>query len=119
VERVHASGVPRSVIQAGFEYDGWTQIAEAGYINESKIAVPRGAYHFNEKDLLRPEKCRSGFDKYTPALDRQYIVVFSPMDCLLPSQFSLQPYTGWLPPIHRVLYIERVPPVAIPHSGGR
>src|SRR5206468_2472443 len=31
-----ASGVPRTQITAGLEYDGWTQIEKTGYMNNEK-----------------------------------------------------------------------------------
>jgi hypothetical protein len=117
VNRVLASGVPRTAVQAGFEYDGWTQLSEAGHVNEPKVTIPSGAYHFNQQAVMRPMRCRSGFDKFTPDLDCQYLVVFTPMECLLPSEFAPQTYTGWLPPFHRSLYIQRVPPLAVQDPG--
>jgi hypothetical protein len=109
VNEVRASGVQKNAVQAGFEYDGWTEIDEAGYVNESKIAYPSNAFHLNLQDLRRPGACRLGFDPYTPALHPQYIVVLSPAWCLKTSRFMPMQYRAWLPPFVRRIYIQEVP----------
>jgi hypothetical protein len=109
VNEVRASGVQKNAVQAGFEYDGWTEIDEAGYVNESKIAYPANAFHMNLQDLRRPGSCRLGFDPYTPELHPHYIVVLSPIWCLQTTQFMPVEYRAWLPPFVRRLYIQGVP----------
>jgi hypothetical protein len=109
VNEVRAAGVKENAIQAGFEYDGWTEINQVGYVNESKIAYPSNAFHLNRQDLRRPGACRLGFDPYTPALHPQYIVVLSPVWCLQTSRFAPVHYRAWLPPFTRQVYIQEVP----------
>ncbi|HEY3988793.1 MAG TPA: hypothetical protein VGM02_05805 [Acidobacteriaceae bacterium] len=109
VNEVRASGVKKNAVQAGFEYDGWTEIDEAGYVNESKIEYPSNAFHINHQDLRRPGACRLGFDPYTPDLHPQYIVVLSPVPCLQKSRFAPVYYRAWLPPFMRHVYIQEVP----------
>jgi hypothetical protein len=109
VNEVRASGVRENEVQAGFEYDGWTEINQAGYVNELKIAYPANAVHVNRQDLRRPEGCRLGFDPYTPALHPKFIVVLSPVSCLERTSFPPVFYSAWLPPFTRYVYIEAVP----------
>lgn len=109
VNIVRSFGVAENAVQAGFEYDGWTEIDEAHYVNESKIVNPANAYHPNNQSLRRPANCRLGFDAYTPALHPQYIVVLSPIWCLQQSRFAPVSYSGWLPPFTRRIYIQQVP----------
>ncbi|HEX6770663.1 MAG TPA: hypothetical protein VF126_01470 [Acidobacteriaceae bacterium] len=109
VQQVRSRGVPEQFVQAGFEYDGWTEVDQAGYVNESKIGYPADAFHLNVQDARRPVNCRLGFDQYTPALHPRYIVVFTPVWCLEPSGFPPVSYRAWLPPFVRRIYIERVP----------
>jgi hypothetical protein len=109
VEEVHATGVPLDTIQAGFEFDGWAEINEVGYVNEQQMEYPRSAYQDDKRYLLRPAQCRMGFDKYTPALNRKYLVVLPNATCTNLSDFPPVEYQGWLPPFHRVLYIDQVP----------
>lgn len=106
---VRSSGVPEDAVQAGFEYDGWSEIDEMHYVNESKIAFPTHAFHPNRQDRHRPGDCRLGFDPYTPALHPSFIVVLTPMWCLEQSAFPPVIYHAWLPPFKRSVYIQRVP----------
>jgi hypothetical protein len=108
VKEVRTAGVPKNAVQAGFEYDGWTEIDEAHYVNEPKI-FPAHAFHPNPPNPIRPPDCRMGFDQYTPALHPQYIVVLSPMWCLQQSNFAPVTYKAWLPPFTRQVYVQRVP----------
>jgi hypothetical protein len=105
---VRNAGVPKNAVQAGFEYDGWTEIDEVHYINEPKI-FPAHAFHPNPPDPRRPLDCRLGFDKYTPALHPHYIVVLSPMWCLQQSSFTPVTYEAWMPPFTRQVYVQKVP----------
>lgn len=109
VNEVRSQGVGENAVQAGFEYDGWTQIDQAGYVNESKIEYPANAFHVNLQDRRRPADCRLGFDPYTPALHPKFIVVLTPMWCLERSNFSSVSYHAWLPPFSRRVYIQKVP----------
>ena len=109
VKEIRSQGVEENAIQAGFEYDGWTEINQAGYVNEPKMAYPVGAYHENLQDHRRPPDCRMDFDPYTPALHPKFIVVLTPMWCLEQSSFSPLSYRAWLPPFSRRIYIQKVP----------
>ncbi|HEX6496738.1 MAG TPA: hypothetical protein VF018_14710, partial [Acidobacteriaceae bacterium] len=109
VNEVRSQGVKENAIQAGFEYDGWTEIDQAGYVNESKMTYPAGAYHENLQDHRRPGDCRMDFDPYTPALHPKFIVVLTPMWCLEQSSFPPLSYDAWLPPFSRRIYIQKVP----------
>jgi hypothetical protein len=106
---VYDSGVPRTSIQGGWEYDGWTQVGVAGYINDPRLQVPAGAY-LNINHLNRfPDGCRFSFSSYTPAITPRFFVVFSPQSCLAPSRFPPVSYKTWLPPVHRWIYIQQAP----------
>jgi hypothetical protein len=111
VQEVRATGVPAKAIQAGFEFDGWTQINEAGYVNEKRMEVPKTAYKNDRRYLLRPHDCRLGFDEYAPALNRKYLVVLPSPNCGVPSTFPAVTYIGWLPPVHRAVYVYQVDPL--------
>src|SRR5262249_24924837 len=53
VQTLRSAGVRENAAQAGFEYDGWSEIDEAHYINESRIAFPSGAYSLSRQDRYR------------------------------------------------------------------
>lgn len=107
-EEVRRAGVPRTEIQGGWEYDAWTQLQVAGYINDWRIENPRGAYHKpNPPDL--PKECQYWFSPSTPVVTPRYFVVFSPVTCLAPSSFAPVRYRAWLPPFNRQIDIQQRP----------
>ncbi len=106
---VHDSGVPRTEIQGGWEYDGWTQLSATGYINDPRLIVPAGAYKQINRVRVLPDACRFDFARLTPAIDPRYFVVFSPQSCLDMSSFPPVAYKTWLPPFQRKIYIQQLP----------
>src|SRR5260370_23080357 len=107
VAQIRASGVPVTSIQGGFDYDGWTQIEAAGYIDDARLRNPANAYQVNLSPLQLPEGCRLNFAEYTPAIHPEYFVVFEPMTCLASSKYPPVSYRTWLPPFYRKVYIQR------------
>jgi hypothetical protein len=107
VAQIRASGVPVTSVQGGFDYDGWTQVEAAGYINDARLRNPANAYQVNLSPLQLPERCRLDFVEYTPAIHPEYFVVFEPMTCLAWSKYPPVRYRTWLPPFHREVYIQR------------
>jgi hypothetical protein len=108
VEEIHATGVPKTAIQGAFEYDGWTQIEAAGYINEERIEVPAGAYRKNMRMYQLPEKCWDVFGWYAPAIDPKYVIVSSPSHCFANSTFSPVTFRTWLPPFQHTIYVQQM-----------
>jgi len=104
-DRLRAAGIPRSEICAGVEYDGWTQIDLAGFINDTRIKNP--------PDAADPVPRASSipfldfwFSRFTPAVRPRYFVTLSNRTRgLLPSEFPPVPYTTWLPPFRREVLI--------------
>jgi hypothetical protein len=107
-EEVHNARIPRTEIQGGWEYDSWTQLQVAGYINDWRIENPSNAYHKVETPQL-PEPCRFWFSQNTPAVTPRYFVVFSRLNCLAPSNFAPVLYHTWLPPFNRQIYVQQLP----------
>src|ERR1700722_8880143 len=112
IAQIHASGVPATSIQGGFDYDGWTQIEAAGYINDVRLRTPANSYHVNLSPLQLSEQCRLNFAEYTPAIHPKYFVVFEPMTCLAPSKYPPVTYRTWLPPFQRMIYIQQAPNIS-------
>jgi hypothetical protein len=110
VAQIHASGVPITSIQGGFDYDGWTQIEAAGYINDPRIRNPPNAYRLSLELTRLPSQCRLDFARYTPAIHPSYFVVFSIMPCLRIPGYQSITYNTWLPPFHRTIFIQQAPP---------
>lgn len=118
INEIRTSGVPRTEIQGGFEYDGWTQIEEAGYINNPRLAIPAGAYHPDAPFSPVPADCRADYYRRMPALHPKFTVIFPRMWCLEPSKYPtvnyrswLPPYNyrNWLPPYNREILVQHIP----------
>ena len=109
VAQIHALGVPTTSIQGGFDYDGWTEIESAGYINDPRIINPPDAYQPNLEPLRLQSQCRLDFARYTPAIHPRYFVVFAIMPCLRTPGYQSITYNTWLPPFHRTIFIQEVP----------
>jgi hypothetical protein len=101
-----ASGVPRTGIQGGLEYDGWTQLEFGGHINDMRIKVPPGAYvpHPEVPQVACAFKLDSAPD--TPAIHPEFSVGFEPMACLNPFPDPPVPFRAWLPPFRRLVYVQ-------------
>lgn len=98
VERIEAAGVPRWKVNAGYEYDGLTQIDMQGAVVDPRVTYPAGfdtALHL-PADL--PVECKPLFQTHTPALRPEYFLSYDPEPCLAPSQFGDMTYRRWLPP---------------------
>ena len=107
VKKIELGGVPATMIQGGFDYDGWTQVEASGYINDERIERPRAAFHPDHNaDALAPA-CRLNFASFTPAIHPRFFVVFQLMPCLTNSGFPAIPYKTWLPPFERRIYIQK------------
>lgn len=103
--KITATGIPRTAIEGGFDYDAWTQLKQTGYVNEPRMVVPSGAY----QPWIRPDNvpllCLGWFRSYTPSIQPILHLSHQPDNCFGPSQFAPVAYETWLPPRHREIYI--------------
>jgi hypothetical protein len=100
LDEVTHSGVPRTSLEGGFEYDGWTQILTTGFIPDP--APMMGAPGF-ERD-----NCRNRYYVFAPSVKPRYLISFDANGCYAPSTFAPVPYQAWLPPHRRFLYVQQV-----------
>jgi hypothetical protein len=96
---VTASGVPRTQVTAGLEYDGWTELETTGHISgeplpESRTYPIEDPYFFWEK---------------TPSVDPRYFLVYTRQPELVDAPFPQVPFTAWLPPFHRQILTQMAP----------
>jgi hypothetical protein len=108
IAELRVAGIPRTQIQGGFEYDGWTQV-QAGHINDSRLVVPPGAYRPNSPVPQVAKPCRLDFASFTPSVHPRYTVAFPPMPCFAPSKYPPVHYRAWLPPFGRAIYVQQIP----------
>jgi hypothetical protein len=101
------AGVPRTEIMAGFEYDGWTQLEAAGYVNNDLIRNPAGAYR--PKSCTGPQSVRSWFQPMVPAVRARYFVVFSRLPELVDGPFAPVRFTTWISPGPQEVFTQIIP----------
>jgi hypothetical protein len=103
-KEIIATGIPRTAIEAGFEYDAWTQLEQVGHVNEPKVLFPPDAYHAWVGPNV-PPSCIAWFRSYTPSVQPLLHLSHQPDNCFRPSQFAPVAYETWLPPRKRAIYI--------------
>jgi hypothetical protein len=92
--RLEAAGVARRAIDAGMEYDGWSQLLLTGQINTRWMTNPPGAY-------------RPGLG-ITPDVKPVYILEYRPTSDSMPTEFGTVPYFSLLPPFRKQVSIDRI-----------
>ena len=90
-----ARGVPRTAIDGGFEYNGWTQFLTTGYLNDADIRLPRDAFHAvpaqDERDPCLPQ-----LHALTPAVDARFGLAYTPAACAGPTGLPPATFHPWL-----------------------
>jgi len=110
VQEIRASGVPDTAIDGNWEHDGWTELETAGYINNWRIRIPRGAYVAQPATVL-PAECHGElFDPDVfPAIKPLYALSFDPGQCGGQAGFSPVVYHTLLAPRVTTIYIVKYP----------
>ena len=108
INEVRAAGVPRTEIQGGLEYDGWTQIENGGHINQPLVEFPSGTFDPNSPVPQVAEDCRLAFAMYTPLVHPRYSVVYGPKWCFTRTEFPPVSYRAWIPPFRRTIYVQGI-----------
>lgn len=92
--RLEGAGIPRTAIDAGFEYNGWTELLVSGHLNFYRVFNPPGAY-------------RPGLS-ITPSVVPEYRLEYTPTPQTESTRFGTVPYRSMLPPFHKQVSIDRV-----------
>lgn len=108
-EELRQAAVPRTLILAGFDYDFWSQLEAAGHLNNKKVRVPIDGYQPPGPSNIPFLPDLNWYTVYTPAIHPKYILVFSPMRDLKPTNFPTVSYRTWLPPYGGTIAVEQVP----------
>lgn len=106
IDEVLASGVSRDRIQAGVEYDGWTQLLYGGYVNSRLMRQP-GLFHEPAAASRIPPACQSDFFDAASAIDPEFSVGFDPQTCFAPTAYPPVRFTKWLPPFRQTVTVQR------------
>ncbi|HEV2577565.1 MAG TPA: hypothetical protein VGU25_10175 [Acidobacteriaceae bacterium] len=105
LDEVQRSGVPRTAVSGGFEFDAVTQVQAWGYFNDPRIKNPPDAFKPQPDAYVDTDPCRNPLQVYAPAVHAIYVLEADPIACLHPSQFPPATYQTWLPPAKRQLFI--------------
>jgi hypothetical protein len=109
IHELRSAGIPRTEIEGGFDYDGWTQVQGGGYLNDARIEVPKGAYHRPPDRSEHAKACNEWFLNWDSEIHPQYTIRKGAPGCFEPSRFPAVRYRAWLPPFERVVEVQRVP----------
>ena len=122
-----AAGVPRTEFHAGFDYDGWTQIEQTGYVNEPRLHPASAYQHYliadelyavHPSDVYKADwqnapglggMCFTWFLSYTPSIHAHYVLESLPNYCFGDSGLPPVKYRTWLAPRDRAIYIAAIP----------
>jgi hypothetical protein len=106
-DEIQKAGVPVSLVDFGWEYNGWLRLQRAGFINDSRIVIPAKAYVPMPSLSNRVWCNRSEGDyyfRYAP-LDPQYGLSFDPNACMGLAPFAPITYSSWLTFEPATLYV--------------
>jgi len=105
VDRIEAAGIPPWKVEAGFEFDGMTQIDRQGVLYDKRVSYPPGMDIHPYEPAGISEDCRYLFNPHTPAVRAEFFLAYQQVRCLAPSHFGATSYRAWLPPFHREILI--------------
>ena len=92
--RLEAAGVARNAIDAGFEYNTWTELMNSGRLNSRWVRNPPGSYNPNFSQ--------------TPSVVPEYRLEYLLTPETSSSEFGSVPYVSALPPFHKQVRIDRI-----------
>ncbi|HEV2578527.1 MAG TPA: glycosyltransferase family 39 protein [Acidobacteriaceae bacterium] len=109
VQQLERAGIPRSKIEAGYEFDGMTQIDLRGVVIDPRVHYPPSVDTRPYRPAGVPPQCKALFNPHTPAVHPELFLAYEQVPCLGPSRFDAVSYRGWMPPFHReILILQRV-----------
>ena len=112
IDELRSSGTPATAILGPWEFGAWTEVEKAGYVNSSRIRVPKGAYVPQPARVL-PANCTQGFFgalEGMPALQPAYAVSPDPQECGGQVAYPPVTYRTWIAPRVNTIYAVRLPP---------
>lgn len=105
VQQLERAGIPRWKIEAGYEFDGMTQIELRGVVIDPRVHYPAGVDTRPWLPTGLSPQCKLLFNPHTPAVHPELFLAYEQVPCLEPSRFGAVSYQGWLPPFHREILI--------------
>jgi hypothetical protein len=109
---LHASGVPDTSVDNGWEYNLEVELQHSDHINEFHIVVPAGGYV--PTPPLPSDTCTLNQFDDTPHIHPLYGISFSPDACYGPAPFAPVHYSRWPYRTPGTLYVVRYLPTVRP-----
>jgi hypothetical protein len=108
-DSLRASGVPRTKIMAGLEYDGWTELQTTGHIRHPGIRNPATVTIQTAIPQSVPENYR-WVSAMLPSVVPDYYIVESRQPGLHDiAEAGARKYRTWLPPYDREVFVQSAP----------
>ena len=117
INKIRSAGVPATAILGPWEFEAWTELGKVGYVNNSMIRVPEGAY-VPQPERSIPDNCGTLspheawsviFLKEAPAIKPVYGIFLNPEECGGKLAFPPVAYRTWIGPHFNSIYILKLP----------
>jgi hypothetical protein len=105
VHELEGAGIPASKIEAGYEFDGTTQIDLRGVVFDPRVTYPAWIDISPYRPAGLPAACKYLFNEHTPAIHPELFLAYQMVPCLEPSRYGEVSYRAWLPPFRRSILI--------------
>jgi hypothetical protein len=101
-----SAGIPRSALDGGWEFNGWTEIDLSGFAHDPSLKE-------SQQDRIQTPKlpdrgCALAQSELFPDIHPQYTLALGPTLCGARSSFPPVLIRTWLPPFRQLIYINRV-----------
>jgi len=111
-DELHASGIPDTSVDNGFEQNFIVELQHADHINDKTIVFPSTAYI--PTPPLPATTCSMFWHDKTPHINPIYGVSFDPNACYGPAPFAPVHYSRWPFRTSGAIYIVRYTPTSLP-----
>lgn len=102
-DEVTQSGVPREQVDAGWQYNSWTELQLTGFLQWSTVRIPPGT--IVPSTNLPHMTCRVQMWNHAPLLQPRFALSYEPNNCSGPAPFAPVHYSGWLGPRDATVYV--------------
>lgn len=107
IDAVRATGVPRTSIGGGLEYNMETEILAEGYVPMFGIRLPDGSTSPDRGSVVQNGPCEDYFLLYSPVVHPLYSFSYEGSGCERAAEFAPLRFRTWLPPYNRMLEVIR------------
>lgn len=103
IAEIQSAGVPRTAIDGGWEFNGWTQIDHTGFVTDPRIRNLGGSSP--QPKPSHPAGCPPVMGFLYPAVSPRYALALDPTVCGGKAPFTPVTYKNWLRPRSSTIYV--------------